>query len=89
MRRHARDENTDDHEADASQGSGVAETQEEREDEVVITPDLMCSVCQRPDNEAEMLVCDCKAGYHIYCLTPRLEQVPEGDWQCPACAKKA
>ena len=47
----------------------------------------MCSVCQRPDDEPNMLVCDCKRGYHIYCLTPALEAVPEGDWSCPVCTK--
>ena len=57
-------------------------------DDVVITPDLMCSVCERPDDEENMLVCDCKKGFHIYCLNPPLEKVPDGDWLCPKCAKK-
>ena len=57
------------------------------EDEFVITPDLMCMVCERPDDEQNMLVCDCKRGYHIYCLNPPLDGVPEGDWLCPSCAK--
>ena len=74
-------------EAGASQEAAVAKSQEE--DDVIITPDLMCTVCERPDNEAQMLVCDCGAGYHIFCLTPPLEEVPEDEWHCPACAKKA
>ena len=57
------------------------------EDDVVITPDLMCAVCERPDDESNMLVCDCKRGYHTYCLNPPLDSVPEGDWHCPHCAK--
>ena len=57
------------------------------EDDVVITPDLMCSVCERPDDESKMLVCDCKSGYHTYCLSPPLDGVPEGDWHCPSCMK--
>ena len=60
----------------------------QNDDDVVISPDLMCVVCERPDDEPNMLVCDCKKGYHIYCLTPALEEVPEGDWKCPKCAKK-
>ena len=33
-----------------------------------------------------MLLCDnCDTGWHIYCLTPPLEDVPEGDWLCPRC----
>ena len=55
-------------------------------DAVVIDHDLMCSICFRPDAEDCMLVCDCKAGYHTFCLTPPLSFVPEGDWQCPECA---
>ena len=58
------------------------------EDDLVISPDLMCAVCERPDDEPNMLVCDCTKGYHIYCLSPPLEKVPEGDWMCPTCAKK-
>ena len=70
----------------ASQGD--ATTDVSREDDVVISPDLMCVVCERPDDEPNMLVCDCKKGYHIYCLSPPLEKVPEEDWKCPKCAKK-
>ena len=40
------------------------------------------------DSSANMLVCDCKLGYHIYCLTPSLKTVPDGDWKCPVCAKQ-
>ena len=58
------------------------------EDDVVIPPDLMCVVCERPDDEPNMLVCDCEKGFHIYCLSPPLEKVPEEDWKCPTCAKK-
>ncbi|KAK3285297.1 hypothetical protein CYMTET_7087 [Cymbomonas tetramitiformis] len=33
-----------------------------------------------------MLLCDtCNRGYHIWCLEPALDKVPEGDWQCPKC----
>ena len=61
---------------------------EQDNDSVVISPDLMCSICERPDDEPNMLVCDCKKGFHIYCLSPALDAVPEGDWKCPKCAKK-
>ena len=84
-RRLVREEKTK--EAGASQEAAIPKGQEE--DDLIITPDLMCTVCERPDNEAQMLVCDCGAGYHIFCLTPPLEEVPEGEWLCRACAKKA
>lgn len=61
---------------------------DEEVDKVVITPDLMCSICERPDDEENMLVCDCKKGFHIYCLKPPLEKVPDDDWLCPRCTKK-
>ena len=33
-----------------------------------------------------MLLCDgCDKGYHIYCVQPPIETIPEGDWFCPAC----
>ncbi|KAK3256026.1 hypothetical protein CYMTET_34826 [Cymbomonas tetramitiformis] len=33
-----------------------------------------------------MPLCDtCNRGYHIWCLEPALDGVPEGDWQCPKC----
>jgi hypothetical protein len=33
-----------------------------------------------------MLLCDnCDNGWHIYCLDPPLEAVPEGEWLCPDC----
>lgn len=54
-------------------------------EELVIDKDLMCSVCGRPDDEDKMLICDCKAGYHTYCLSPPLHCVPRGHWQCPNC----
>ena len=53
-----------------------------------IDEDLMCSVCARPDDEANMLICDCKKGFHIYCLTPKLSSIPSGDWFCPDCSAK-
>ena len=47
---------------------------------------LPCEVCKRTDGEASMLLCDaCNRGYHIWCLTPALKHVPDGDWLCPRC----
>ena len=73
---------------EAEQASQETQVAEEDNDRVVISPDLMCSICERPDDEPNMLVCDCKKGFHIYCLSPALETVPEGDWTCPTCQSK-
>jgi hypothetical protein len=33
-----------------------------------------------------MLICDgCDKGFHTYCLEPPLENIPDGEWFCPAC----
>eukprot|EP00854_Cymbomonas_tetramitiformis_P034514 gene34514-biopygen32426 len=47
---------------------------------------LACVKCKRTDGEASMLLCDtCNRGYCIWCLELALDEVPEGDWQCPKC----
>lgn len=48
----------------------------------------VCAVCRRDDNEERMLLCDaCLCGYHMFCLTPVLDIIPEGEWFCAACSK--
>ena len=72
----------------ASTGERASSKGDQLED--AIDEDLMCSLCTRPDDEANMLVCDCcKKGFHIYCLSPKLSHIPEGDWQCPECSVAA
>lgn len=45
-----------------------------------------CQVCRKGDNDDCLLLCDsCDRGCHMYCLRPKITQVPEGDWFCPAC----
>ena len=73
---------------EAQEDSQETQVAEQDDDGVVISPDLMCTICERPDDEPNMLVCDCKKGFHIYCLSPALDAVPEGVWKCPKCAKK-
>ena len=47
---------------------------------------LACEVCDFPDDEGVMLLCDvCNCGYHTYCLEPPLTAVPKGAWICPSC----
>lgn len=36
-----------------------------------------------------MLLCDgCDRGHHMYCLKPKLKNVPSGDWYCSDCKPK-
>ena len=54
------------------------------------TPEnLACQICQFPDQEASMLLCDgCESGYHMHCLTPQLTSIPIGKWACPQCVSR-
>ena len=50
-----------------------------------------CEVCGKPDDVEKMLLCGtgiegCSRGFHIYCLTPPLDAIPDGDWFCPDCS---
>lgn len=46
--------------------------------------DLACVRCGAADRDAEMVLCDrCDSGYHVGCVG--LSEVPQGDWECPAC----
>ena len=47
---------------------------------------IVCSACDAGDDEQKIILCDgCDAGYHIYCLRPKLTQIPRGKWFCPKC----
>ncbi|XP_050301368.1 zinc finger protein ubi-d4 B-like isoform X2 [Anthonomus grandis grandis] len=48
-----------------------------------------CSVCGTSDNDDQLLFCDdCDRGYHMYCLSPPLENPPEGSWSCRLCIEQ-
>ncbi|XP_045063137.1 bromodomain adjacent to zinc finger domain protein 2A-like isoform X2 [Coregonus clupeaformis] len=50
---------------------------------------VTCQVCRKGDNDEYLLLCDgCDRGCHMYCLRPKVTQVPEGDWFCPTCVSK-
>lgn len=50
-----------------------------------------CQVCGDNSDEAsekrgDLLECEkCDLGYHLKCLDPPLDAVPEGEWHCPVC----
>ena len=47
----------------------------------------MCGSAEDEPGSNDILLCDaCDAGYHMRCLQPPLEAVPEGDWFCAQCA---
>jgi len=50
----------------------------------------VCVVCEKDDDPAlTILLCDgvdCNKEYHITCLSPPLDAIPEGEWFCPDCS---
>ncbi|XP_057260647.1 zinc finger protein neuro-d4-like [Pezoporus wallicus] len=41
---------------------------------------------ERPD---QLLFCDnCDRGYHKYCLSPPMAELPEGSWSCHLCLRQ-
>jgi hypothetical protein len=48
-----------------------------------------CMVCGLDTNYDKLLLCDgCSSEWHLYCLSPPLKMVPEGDWFCPRCKRQ-
>lgn len=48
--------------------------------------DQMCVQCRSGLHGELMLLCDrCNRGWHIYCLSPPLKQIPPGNWYCLDC----
>ncbi|XP_041476197.1 E3 ubiquitin-protein ligase UHRF1-like isoform X2 [Lytechinus variegatus] len=46
-----------------------------------------CHVCGSKEDEDKTLLCDeCDMAFHIYCLNPPMESIPDVDeWYCPLC----
>ena len=45
-----------------------------------------CLVCRSKSDPEQTLLCDqCNKGWHMFCLKPKLTQIPSGDWFCPRC----
>ncbi|KAF6162208.1 hypothetical protein GIB67_008337 [Kingdonia uniflora] len=48
--------------------------------------DQICEQCKSGLHGEVMLLCDkCNKGWHIYCLSPPLKQIPSGNWYCLEC----
>ncbi|KAK3844929.1 MAG: PLU-1-like protein-domain-containing protein [Linnemannia gamsii] len=49
-------------------------------------PSDVCEICHTDRDLDKMLICDgCELGYHMYCLTPPLNNIPKTDWYCAKC----
>merc|ERR1711936_615728 len=59
---------------------GPTVVEEEEDDEHMD----VCRVCKEG---GELLCCDsCPNAYHLRCIEPPLEELPEHEWTCPRCA---
>uniref|UniRef100_A0A8C4WUG6 D4, zinc and double PHD fingers family 1 n=2 Tax=Eptatretus burgeri TaxID=7764 RepID=A0A8C4WUG6_EPTBU len=48
-----------------------------------------CSLCGTSENDEQLLFCDdCDRGYHMYCLSPPMDEPPEGSWSCHLCMEQ-
>lgn len=58
----------------------------DEQSEASISIHLPCEICRQEFDWENMLVCDgCGLGYHMDCLEPRINNVPEGKWFCGSC----
>lgn len=47
----------------------------------------VCEGCGEKNDEARLILCDdCDISFHIYCMEPPLDTVPQGTWKCKWCA---
>jgi hypothetical protein len=50
---------------------------------------LLCEICSAGHHEDKIILCDrCDKGFHLFCLSPPLDDVPVGDWVCPHCSQQ-
>ncbi|XP_057817430.2 lysine-specific demethylase JMJ17 isoform X1 [Cryptomeria japonica] len=55
-------------------------------EEKEVKADQICEQCKSGQHEEVMLLCDrCDRGWHVYCLSPPLKGVPQGNWYCFDC----
>lgn len=84
--------NADEEELDEEESFQTAKSDSKSpEEQLAELDETACQECGRTDRGDEMLLCDgCDHGYHMDCLDPPVQDVPKGDWFCPACigAKK-
>ncbi|KAI8808902.1 hypothetical protein BJ742DRAFT_806826 [Cladochytrium replicatum] len=64
-------------------------TSKKKSDEAVVPGQELCEFCNRGDKEDQMLLCDdCGRGFHMFCLTPPMQTLPESDWFCAKCLRE-
>lgn len=55
----------------------------------VIPAGLKCRECGDARRGYALVLCDaCSKGWHIDCLRPPLQAIPQGQWRCPRCVRR-
>jgi len=52
---------------------------------------LPCNICKKnvQGDDDKLLLCDlCNFGFHIFCLTPPLYEIPKDSWFCDNCKQE-
>ena len=66
--------------------STIPEPEPEPVDSSEVEDDTECMACHKFNHPGKLLLCDsCDSGYHTFCLVPKLEIIPDGEWFCPNC----
>ena len=94
LERHSSTDQSDIHAADVEPTKPMNADEGTHSDDVADRLDSMvdsdgehanhCHICK---DSGELLCCDfCPLAYHLGCLTPPMENIPDGsDWKCPEC----
>lgn len=63
-----------------------AEEEEEEEEVHMDSEGEHADYCHNCKDGGELLCCDeCPLAYHMRCLIPPMEVIPDGYWACPRC----
>ncbi|CAI8044830.1 Chromodomain-helicase-DNA-binding protein 5, partial [Geodia barretti] len=68
------------------------EDDEEEDDDIdrKESEDEHADFCQTCKDGGELLCCDfCPLAYHLKCLVPPMDKIPDGEWHCPRCQARA
>ncbi|XP_056174219.1 lysine-specific demethylase JMJ17 isoform X3 [Syzygium oleosum] len=70
-----------------NEGAGKVQLRQMKDEVAEERYDQICEQCDSGLHGEVMLLCDrCNKGWHIYCLSPPLEQIPPGNWYCLDCS---
>ena len=85
-------ENNSTKEESAKNVTSASQSADDSDSEELLPGDF-CEICDGLHDEEKILICGddngkgCSKGYHTYCLSPKVTEIPEDDWYCQECVK--